>query len=204
MKSKRFPRYIFVVSNLLLLICAFAINANALDYHNCDQCHMLHGAPGGSLTYYVNSETMCMSCHDGSEESAPAVTMHKDDGEEFASCVDCHDTHSNQDNYEGGINTSMVGYLYTPSGGTYAKVMSNHDDAGEYFNVAFEATTREFWRSSPRTDVNNGRRICQVCHTVPTEVNRMPHPPRTDCTASCHTHLNGFMFTGGGGGGGMP
>lgn len=177
----------------LLLPLVLAAAANALDYHiNCDQCHLLHSGPGSNLLYYVNSETVCMSCHDGSVSGAPEASIHETQDSEFlASCVDCHDTHKNRDNYEGGVNISMVGILY--AGEDNAKIMSNDDDSGELFNVAFDAS-REFWRSSPRTDSDNGRRVCQVCHTVPTFGM---HPMNTDCTVKCHEHADGFMRVGG-------
>ncbi|HER63541.1 MAG TPA: hypothetical protein ENO11_06155, partial [Desulfobacteraceae bacterium] len=92
----------FVLSGFLVL----SSDVQALDYHvNCDQCHLIHSGPGSNLLYEVNSETVCMSCHDGSVSTAPEVTIHEtDDGVFLASCVDCHDTHSNRENYEGTVN----------------------------------------------------------------------------------------------------
>ena len=191
MNAKTKLNHIFASTSMVfLLLLAIAPIASALEYHlNCDQCHILHSAPGSHLTYEVNSETMCMSCHDGSVSGAPEVFVHEDDDELFATCVECHKTHNDEENYEGSVNISLVRISISDN---------NPDDIGfnEYFNVAFDSS-REFWRSSPRTDGNNGRRICQVCHTVPTFGN---HPTNTDCTANCHTHANGFMR----GGGGMP
>jgi len=197
MKISENTKIYFTVAITSLLSLVLTSAANALDYHaNCDQCHLLHSGPGSNLLYEVNSETVCMSCHDGSVSGAPEASIHETDDSEFlASCVDCHDTHKNRDNYEGGVNISMVGILYgSDAGDYYAKIMSNDDNSGELFNVAFEES-REFWRSSPRTDSDNGRRVCQVCHTVP-EFGR--HPMSTDCTSNCHKHANGFMRVGSG------
>jgi predicted CXXCH cytochrome family protein len=189
-------KIIVTIATALLLPIVLSATANALGYHvNCDQCHLLHSGPGSNLLYEVNSETVCMSCHDGSVSDAPEASIHEEQNSEFlASCVDCHDTHSNKNNYEGGVNISLVGISYDLDGDYNAKIMSNNDDSGELFNVAFEES-REFWRSSPRTDSDNGRRVCQVCHTVPEFRN---HPMSSDCTNNCHKHADGFMRIGSG------
>lgn len=187
-------RVLFAVT-ILIVPFTYVSFANALEYHsNCNQCHILHSGPGSNLLHAVNSETVCMSCHDGSVTGAPEVNIHETTDTVFlASCIDCHDTHSNKDNYEGGVNVSMVGFSTALAEDSYAKIISNNDDDGEYFNVAFEED-REFWRSNPRTDGRNGRRVCQVCHDVP-EFGM--HPMNDDCTANCHKHSDGFMRVGG-------
>ena len=198
MKSGNLLKNLYVPVAVVLFSFGIGSTALSMEYHNnCDQCHILHSAAGSHLTYEVNSETMCMSCHDGSTISAPEVTTHEEDDELFASCVDCHNTHSNRDNYEGGTNISLVGYL-EPGGDGLAKIMNNYDDPDVYYDVAFDSS-REFWRTI-RDNGDGGRRVCQVCHVVPTFGM---HPNNTDCAASCHTHLRGFRKPGSGGGGGM-
>lgn len=192
------PLRLLVLTLLLSFMAATA--ANGLDFHDCNFCHDLHNAPGDYLLSEINFETLCMSCHDGTT-SAPEVNVHGNSEETLANCIDCHARHSNVPNYLGGSNTSLVGYKI--AGDAIAKIMNNNPedpDGGfeEYFNVAFEEGSRVFWDPDQRTDTeNNARRVCQLCHRVPT---RGTHPKDIDCTARCHTHANGFLR----GGTGMP
>lgn len=192
---------LFLATPLTLLFLTAASNAFSLDYHSTyDLCHVLHSAPGGYLVNDVNSETVCMSCHDGSASGAPEVNIHeKPPGEFFASCVDCHDTHSDIQNYEFGTNISMVGFSTALAVDSYAKIMSNYDDSGTLYNVVFDDLNPEFWnggvvRTIINMDTEDERKVCEVCHDVPVRTTGMnPHPSDTDCTNNCHKHSNGFM-----------
>jgi predicted CXXCH cytochrome family protein len=99
----------------------FALN----PAHECDYCHGVHSAEGVPLLGEEAVEILCLTCHSpGGHPDAPAVDVHTNVSGGYAefraTCMRCHDPHSNQENWLGlhthpdgtewdGINLKLVG-----------------------------------------------------------------------------------------------
>ncbi|MCF8056189.1 MAG: hypothetical protein K9K37_06085 [Desulfocapsa sp.] len=201
MKSSCIPKTGFVITLVCFLnTVAIVTGASAIDYHidatggvRCDWCHDTHSFLYGLLKD-VDAETVCLSCHEpGVNADAPDATIHR-----TATCVDCHDTHSNRLNYLGTTNTSLVGISYdangNPQGDYVARVIDSSD--GTFYNVDFTGANPKFVRMGNRDGVPGARRICQVCHDAPPSGNPHTMNATEDNCTSCHKHINGFKAGG--------
>ena len=63
--SKQLNRAL-IVAILALAVMATGLQAQAGTPHECNFCHVIHGAPGPTLTIAADSELVCLTCH-GSE-----------------------------------------------------------------------------------------------------------------------------------------
>lgn len=166
----------------------FYSNANALlPTHECKDCHGVHDAPipNVQLRWYSNISQGCLSCHDGS--GAVEVTTHKG-----LPCIDCHEVHDNLDNYLGGTNIKMVGFQY-PAGGDNEATVVDVDGGSGAWKVAYESDTGSRSFANHDADVPNGKRICEVCHGIPSwGPHSNPTSPTNNCKR-CHTHVDGWL-----------
>lgn len=96
--------------------------------HECAYCHDVHTAAGFTLLAAEEVEVLCLTCHSaGGHPDAPVVDVHTNAAltggyAEFrATCLRCHNPHSNQANWLGlhthpdgtlweGINLKLVGF----------------------------------------------------------------------------------------------
>lgn len=63
MKGKRIILFILFISIILYTGYAFALDPPHAQSINCNSCHVLHNAPGASLTKNALNANLCMSCH---------------------------------------------------------------------------------------------------------------------------------------------
>lgn len=68
MKGKKIILFILFISIILYTDYTFALDpphdsSNPLEPVNCNSCHVLHNAPGTSLTKNASNANLCMSCH---------------------------------------------------------------------------------------------------------------------------------------------
>ncbi len=172
---------------LLATNTALALNPN----HQCTYCHNLHGGQ----VVPSNVEALCLSCHGPGGLSVLKAAVHN--VATRITCIGCHDSHKDRQNWLGGTNRKMVGRkldatglakIATPNSGVRQVVFeSRGTDVGEPKLHSF---------ADSDTDGNayyDG--VCETCHTnTGLHQNNGPsgHNTGRTCTV-CHTHIRGFL-----------
>jgi len=194
----------------------FASTTNPPSGHNasngieCADCHMYVSAGAGSIhgdfrvPRDVFQETVCTSCHNptGVASTMADVGLHTvDGGATLVDCGSCHEVHNNQD-------FSGLDHLSNPA--TNLRLIRK--DTAKYRASALEPAlffndgSRDVYAFAVGDTPYNG--ICQTCHTntnnhtndgSSTGAGSNDHqlvPSPVACTG-CHTHVGGFLATGG-------
>lgn len=174
-----------------------------MSKHRCDFCHDLHSAAGGSLTNRATTGAVCRACHAASVDGrnygtdtdtvltvAAAAHTTPSYSSPDITCLDCHNPHD---------------YEPTDDPATPA-VETNDGDRDSYQNldlvrraitVPFSATA-VFYSADDYSNGIDGDGVCQICHTLTRfqlndgSFSNHPMGGGATCTASCHTHANGF------------
>ncbi len=173
----------------LLGILSKSDSVSALSpVHECDNCHQLHGAAGGTLHPEIDAENTCLTCHGPGGASSVVASNH-----EGNTCVDCHDPHDNVQNWLGGTNIKLLLPTVAGSDGTPRPVVfeSRGTDAGD-------PTLHSFCDGDEDGNgIYDG--VCDTCHMGTTQHIGYPTPTKhrhqagRTCTSSgCHPHANNF------------
>ncbi len=176
--------------------------------HECSSCHMWHNAPGPSLGIAADAETACLTCHGGVGPGVEATVHTNKSGSSYAAftmtCVDCHTSHSNRANAEGGTNIKQVGDKV--SGGTgLAQILTPNSGIKDVVFESRGTTVAEPFRYSFADKDDDGDLdfdgVCEVCHTLTSKHKNdgtgSDHYNGETCTDSCHGHDSDFAPTGG-------
>lgn len=161
--------------------------------HDCTFCHGLHGAPGDQLLNDDVVESLCLSCHGPGGPSVLKADVHVYSN---STCQDCHDPHSNQQNWLGGTNLKLVlDSVMDPLNGVMRPVV--FEGVGQSPGDPQAPTLHSFCDGDEDGNaVWDG--ICDTCHTdlgrhnYP-EPQSHPHQQGNTCTRSgCHEHVERF------------
>jgi predicted CXXCH cytochrome family protein len=170
--------------------------------HECNFCHIMHSAPGPSLTLAADIEVLCLTCHGPAGTSTYKAAAHTNESPGpydlfYMTCIDCHTPHSSEDNWLGGTNIRQVGY--DVDGTEIARVITPNSGVRE---VVFESRGSDVGQPTLHSfadedEDGNGiyDGICEVCHTQTTHHQNdgggSSHYPGSTCVA-CHVHSSGF------------
>lgn len=189
--------------NLIFLLLTMALPTTVLALlpsHECNFCHNIHGAPGFSLLNNAQIETLCLTCH------GPAgISTLKADTHVGLTCMTCHTSHDNKQNWLGGTNLKLIGRnedgsniarINTPNNSIREVVFESRGD-GKNVN---EPTLHSF--ADADEDANayyDG--VCETCHNdtrhhcneEPTNTGQcgLVHNTGDTCTR-CHVHVDGL------------
>jgi len=160
-------------------------------------CHALHGSAGSSLLGASDAQTLCLSCHGPGGVSVKKASIHNPSNlaPSDITCLECHNPHSNRDNYLGGTNIQLIGIQFDynaepPDEYAVTKIREETTSGlGLVEDVVFE-TQADFGRA--------GDGPCQICHTVGSAgggdsgVGDFAGHAWGDNCAVCHQHADGF------------
>ncbi len=166
MRNKN-SRWAIILTQAPIVVLIWVVGVPAGEYHIgsglvCAQCHILHygegggGEPGGPFTYLLSHSTingLCLSCHDGSDPTAPdvlaAVSMYDATSDEHSAAGYFAGTDVSSDSAHDLGVTDLVP-LRTPStnialscaschdvhgNGNYRNLVSDPDSSGSGTNV---------------------------------------------------------------------
>ncbi len=170
--------------------------------HNpCANCHMVHTAPGQSLTNETVREVLCQTCHSIVGSATPTEVHTNKVGSGYPAfsitCTDCHEPHDYQTNANSKLNLKLVRQqIQTPNSGA--------------MTVLFESRGTDAVPPGPSlysfadADEDNDTfytGVCEVCHTQALNhrnnaTGTHTHYAGQSCV-QCHPHDDYFRGSGG-------
>ena len=157
--------------------------------HDCTFCHGIHGGDPGQLLQNPVFEALCLSCHGPGGPSVLKADVHVNTG---STCSHCHDPHSNQPNWRGGINLKLVKDSVYDSQNDVTRPVTFESRGTDVGDPEF----RSFCDESGEGGVWD--RVCDTCHQGAAPSNHKyddptdhKHMTGNTCT-SHHVHVQGF------------
>ncbi|MBL1215981.1 MAG: hypothetical protein D8M59_00630 [Planctomycetes bacterium] len=176
--------------------------------HECEYCHYVHEKIP-EVSPDPDHEWLCLRCHGENGQSIYKAAVHTNregsNHDPFRhTCIDCHNPHSDLENWLGGDNLKLVG-LYVEDNWPWIAFI-NTPNSGQRW-VTYESRGPTYGEPTLHSladsdedgnDYYDGP--CEVCHTQTSHHRNdgpdLDHYTGTTCTL-CHPHDAGFAPVGG-------
>jgi len=155
--------------------------------HDCTFCHGIHGGNPAQLLQNPVVEALCLSCHGPGGPSVLKADVHVYSN---STCQDCHDPHTNQQNWRGGTNLKLIKDTVFNARDNVRRPATFESRGTDLGQPAF----RSFCDGSGEAGIWD--RVCDTCHDNVgeheyTDPGTHSHNQGRTCTV-CHLHSNQF------------